>query len=195
MKGLLIKEYLLSWRYYHKIILLFLLLSVVSCAIEPSIFLFLALYWMIFLGAVSGFALNMQEDTAGGDLWTLCLPRSRALSIVEKYLFLLCNVGGWFLICWPVSVLLQQADTKILFTGSLFCILSQCISIPLTLALGTSKTKLFYILLCGILGGLIGSGMLDSISMPAVLWILVGTILLLAASIYCSIFIYRKKQF
>lgn len=195
MKGLLIKEYLLSWRYYHKIILLFLLLSVVSCAIKPSIFLFLALYWMIFLSAVSGFALNMQEDTAGGDLWTLCLPRSRALSIVEKYSFLLCNVGGWFLICWPVSVLLQQADTKILFTGSLFCILSQCISIPLTLALGTSKTKLFYILLCGILGGLIGSGMLDSISMPAVLWILVGTTLLLAASIYCSIFIYRKKQF
>lgn len=209
MKGLIWKDLTLVWKTYKTYVIITLVFLIAGNFSDNG---FISLYPAWVVGVIVMNLINMDERS-GWDAYSAALPLSRAQLVSAKYLVMLVLSlgtallylllqGGWTL--WQGSGL----DAFLLRLPMILTVmlLWPAIMLPCVLKLGYSRGSTAYILVAGVLFGVLlgGASLLDFVTgggtaaFPrlALLYAMpLATAVLFGLSWLLSIRIYKKKEF
>ena len=205
MKGLLRKDLYMAWAYGRMLLLISALFLGMS-AVMPSEENFFFVIYPVLLGGVLPVTLLSYDERFGWNRYCDALPVSRKLVVDERYLMsLLCFLALFALtLAVQAAVLLPKgrAGELVQLAGLLPCfgLIAPAVMLPVTLRFGVEKGRLVYYFFIGLLvaAGLVFSkqmlGVSAAIGNGGVAAMLLGTLLLFAASWLLSRRLYEKRE-
>lgn len=206
MKGLLLKDFYLSWRYCRAFIVIVAVFIALSWADEEN--MFFLLYPTILVSMIPVTLLGYDER----DRWTRysdTLPYTRGQLVSAKYLVGLCFSGGAFLLSVAATLVWMGVNgsfswEKLAVLGVTLLVLTclcPAILLPFTFKYGVEKGRFAYYITIGICCG-VGAFLVSAgFEIPAVtnsFWILtvvaVVAVALYVGSWVLSIRFYQKRE-
>ena len=207
MKGLMLKEFYMAWKYcrLHLVITVLFL----GMAMLPSAENLFLLFYPSAMASFIPVTLQSYDTQSRWNVYFETLPTSRAQYVSAKYLIGL--ILGEFLLA--LTGLSQLLAMKLSGEGSLYQLLSllsalqflaiapPALCLPLIFKWGVEKGRILFLVMIGIVFG--GSAALalgvedgGSFSLPGNLsvWLLLGVIVLYALSWVLSIRLYRTRE-
>ena len=205
MKGLLRKDLYMAWAYGRMLLLISALFLGMS-AVMPSEENFFFVIYPVLLGGVLPVTLLSYDERFGWNRYCDALPVSRKLVVDERYLMsLLCFLALFALtLAVQAAVLLPKgrAGELVQLAGLLPCfgLIAPAVMLPVTLHFGVEKGRLVYYFFIGLFvaAGLVFSkqmlGVSAAIGNGGVAAMLLGTLLIFAASWLLSRRLYEKRE-
>lgn len=206
MKGLLLKDFYLSWRYCRILLILVAVFIALSWADEGG--MFFLLYPIILVSMIPVTLLGYDER----DRWmgySAALPYTRAQMVSAKYLVGLCFSGGAFLLSVAVTSVWMGVNgsfswEKLAVLGVTLLVLAclcPAILLPFTFKYGVEKGRFAYYITLGVCGGVGAFLVTAGFELPVFtdgFWLLGAvagvSILLYALSWWLSIRFYQKRE-
>lgn len=161
MKGLLLKDFYMAWKYcrpFFFILLMFLVLGNLDTGN-----LFFIMYPAILMGMIP-MTLYSYDERERWCTYSQTMPVSRQSYVTEKYLFGFLAVVFYAAILTIVSLILTKiagrevcwsallAEIGVILMLGLF---SQIVTMPLLMKLGAEKGRMVYLLVIGVMCGVI----------------------------------------
>ena len=158
MKGLLLKDFYMTWRYLKAFLLMIVCFAVGGGFQAGNMSDFLTVYPCV-MAALSTVSLLAYDEREKWNVYCEAMPVARAQYVTEKYLYALC-VTFSVLVFHALGMLLGLAAGRgvavdgllprlaLLFPASL---LGQAVIFPFLFRLGAEKGRLAYALLFGLL--------------------------------------------
>lgn len=148
MKGLLLKDAYMAWKYCRAFLLVVGIFLAVLYVDETDFFF--AAYPAIFIGMIP-IQLMFYEEKCKWDMYSMTLPVSRVTVVSCKYLLTLICAGGLAVLSGIVRIifgLLNASDLSRVLPYTLIpvviVLVSASLELPLLFKLGTEKGKVFY---------------------------------------------------
>ena len=205
MKGLLRKDLYMTWA-YGRMLLLIGAVFLFTSAVMPSEENFFFVIYPVLMGGVLPVTLLSYDERFGWNRYCDALPVSRKLVVDERYLMSLLSFLALYAVTLVVqaAVLLPKGRAADLgqLAGLLPCfgLLAPAVMLPVMLRFGVEKGRLVYFFFIGLLvaAGLVFSkqtlGVSGAIGKWGVAAVLLGVVLIFAASWLLSRRIYEKRE-
>ena len=198
MKGLLLKDWYLTTKYMHTLILISLAFAVMS-VLSPENSFFQVYPAVMF--AMIPVSLYSYDDREKWTVYAQAFPVSRAQYVTEKYLFgAICT--GALVALLTVLYLVTGADGGAVTLSLFLALVSASLMLPILFRFGAEKGRLAYLIFIGaICGGITALSLsassknVSAATMPTpTLGLCVGAIVLYIASWRLSVALYQKRE-
>lgn len=206
MKGLLLKDFYLSWRYCRILLILVVVFIALSWAGEGSMFF---LFYPIILVSMIPVTLLGYDERDRWMGYSAALPYTRGQLVSAKYLVGLCFSGGAFLLSVAATLVWMGVNgvfswEKLAVLGVTLLVLTclcPAILLPFTFKYGVEKGRFAYYITIGICCG-VGAFLVSAgFEIPTVInsfWLLGAvagvSVLLYVLSWWLSIRFYQKRE-
>ena len=198
MKGLLIKDLILTKKYCRSLALFVVIFSVLQVVNRDSI---LYALMPVMVGGMLLMTLMAYDEQSKWTEYAGTLPCTKAEYVAGKYIIGLMGFLATALITLTVHILCAGAEGIGAFVGTigLVGLIPASILLPLVFRLGVNKGKIFYFIILGGCAGLIGvkagiDGSSDVSSLGGTWLFLPLSILLYAASCFLSVKLYNSRK-
>lgn len=200
MKGLILKDFIMTWKYCKSF--LFLMAVFIVASVFVTINSFMTVYPIV-LASMLPFTICAYDERSRWNIYCDALPITRKSVVVSKYLYsLICIALIISLI--GVSLLIRMQITDSIDTKELFTTISLLLAVafvspgfmlPFMFKYNVEKARIAYFVTIGIVCGLsaILSINIDIPNVPVVIALAVAVVLF-AGSCAVSIKLYEKRE-